>query len=83
MVFTVLQCLDVYFTDWLTFVGTSDLVKSLGEGPRVQEEEDRRGDGDQRDQLAQPEIRKESTFKRSTIRAVSWTQLTRYPQDAR
>ena len=62
LVFTVLQCLDVYFTDWLTFVGTSDLVKSLGEGPRVQEEEDRRGDGDQRDQLAQPEIRKEERW---------------------
>ena len=46
-------------SDSLTsIVGLPDLVKPLRERPRVQEEEDRRGDGDQRDQLAQPETKK-------------------------
>ena len=43
------------FLHSLTFVRLPDLIESLGERSRVQEEEDCRGDGDQCDQLAQPE----------------------------
>ena len=50
----------------LTIIGLPDLVKSLGERPRVQEEEDGRGDGDQRDQLAQPE-REDKTSKSASL----------------
>ena len=39
----------------LTFVWFPYLVEALRERPRVQEQEDRRRDRHQRDQLAQPE----------------------------